>query len=214
MRPGLLYIIFGATLFLLGIAAVPVMIVLPLLTAHGGTDGRIDAPGSGVVEIVEPGRHYLWHEFEGTADGRRRRTPEFLPTEWYITITDADDTELSLTPDTSVSVTSGTTRRRSLGYFSVETPSEITVEARGDGPPTVLTVSAFDFRALTRRFLSAFAIGFAASGAGIVFLIVGVARYARSGTKRSGGPPQKPPPPQDLLHDRLARYSGRRELDR
>ncbi len=213
MRPGLLNILLGAVLFLLGIAAVPVLIVLPFLSERGGTHGRIHAPGTGVVEIAEPGRHFLWHEFEGTAYGRRHRAPEYLPADWTLTITDEDGTELSLAPDTSVSVTRGGTRKRSIAYFSVETPGKITINARGDGPPTVLTVSAFDFRALIRRFLTAFAIGFTASGAGIVFLIVGVARFAGSGgTKKSGGPQQKPPLPHDPRHDRLARYSGRREL--
>ncbi len=213
MRPGLFNILLGAGLFLLGIAAVPALIVLPLLSARGGTEGRFTAPGSGVVEIAESGRHYLWHEFEATANGRRHRAPEYLPEDWTFKITDEDGAELRLTPDTSVSITRGTTRKRSLAYFNANTPGEITVEARGEGPSTVLTVSAFDFRALVRRFLAAFAIGFTASGAGIVLLIIGVARFARSGgVEKTGGPPKKPP--QDPLQDRLARYGGRRELGR
>lgn len=200
MRPGLLKVLVGATLFILGIAAIPVMVILPLLTS-GGMETKWAAPGRGTVGIEKAGRHYLWHEFEGVFDGRRHRAPEYLPMEWKITVVDADGEEILFMPDTSVSITHGTTRKRSIGHFRVNDPGEYTVSASGDGPSTVLAVSRFNFGGFARQFLSAFVIGFTASAAGIVFLIVGVAQLTRK-QNAPATPPLTPTPPPPAPQDR------------
>ncbi|MCI5211020.1 MAG: hypothetical protein D3910_20045 [Candidatus Electrothrix sp. ATG2] len=112
MKPGIKPIILGVILFTLGGIALPAAILLPLFLGDS-TDQQFSIPGSIQVAIKEPGRYYLWNEYQTIFNGKTYNRPEDLPDGIEISITDtATSTPFGFIESSSISMNSGNNEKR------------------------------------------------------------------------------------------------------
>lgn len=138
-------LVAGIFLFLGGVFALPLAVLVPLL--QNGSDGRVFLVPD-VVEVIaeEPGRYYLWNEYETIYEGRSFRRSRHLPDGWQIVVADAAGDSLRLTTKTSISVSGGSGQSNSIGYVDVEQPGLLRIEVSGAGEARVFSFSRSFFQ--------------------------------------------------------------------
>ena len=157
--PGAWYLAAGAVA-LAGVV-VAVALVWRFIASHEAPT-RFLAPGATAVEIANPGRYILWHEFRTLYDGRSFDLPSRVPHGIQLLVTAPDGVLLDTAP-TAITEKWGTVERAGIVAFDAALPGRYSVAAVGDAQPFVLAVGA-DF---TLPLLKAI-------GGAIVAVVVGV----------------------------------------
>jgi len=142
MKTGLLSLLSGILIFLLGIVGIPAWVILHFLLAPS-LDSQFLVPGRIEVRIEEPGRYYLWNDFQTVFNGTTFSASEVLPTGYVIRIVGPDGGELPFIADTSISSSIGSSSKNSIGYVNVNAPAKLAVEVGGAVPPRVFSFARF-----------------------------------------------------------------------
>jgi hypothetical protein len=140
MKPGLKTLITGITLFILGGFVIPFLIILPLFL-NESANSQFLIPGSKEVTVEEPGRYYLWNDFQTVHDGKSFSRSESIPDGLEIAVTDDTGNTLTFTSDTSTSSSSGSSSKNSIGYVEVSNPGKLSVSVSGDSEERVFSFS-------------------------------------------------------------------------
>ncbi len=184
-KTGVRLVVIGTAIFLAALLA-PLAVVLPTVREDSLSE-RFLAPGELVVEVEEPGRHILWHDFIGIHEGRSHNHDPAIPDGFEITITDGDGRELDFwTSGAATTVTIGNTSRRGIGSVEIETPKTVQITVTGDAPERVLSFSRARLAETMRRSLLAFGIAFPIGIAGLVLVVVGILKFTRPPHPRAG----------------------------
>src|SRR3569833_1652891 len=139
MKRGIKTIIAGV-IFLAAAFVVPFLFILPLLLEHQN-ENQFKVPGSTQVAVEKPGRYYLWNDFRTVYNGQSFNRSEHIPDRLHIRIADSGGHPFSFVSDTSISSTSGTSAKSSIGYIEFEHPGKITVQVSGNTEERIFSFS-------------------------------------------------------------------------
>lgn len=141
MKRGVKTILSGGLVILLGSIIIPGVFVLlfTLQIIKDSNNSQFLVPGSIEVEVTEPGRYYLWNDYQTLFNGTSYNEPPTLPSGLTFTFTDEQSNTLAFTSDTSFSSTSGSNVSDSIGYIDVTQPGKIKVDVTGPVTPRVFS---------------------------------------------------------------------------
>jgi len=188
MKPGIKTIIAGGVTFLLGAFVVPLLFILPLILGHQ-QDARFKAPGSIEVAVKEPGRYYLWNDFRTIYNGKSYDRAETIPDGLEFQVRDAEGHLLELVSDASISMSSGSSAKKSIGYVEVEHPCKVTVQVSG-GEETIFSFSQFGWLRMLGLVVGAVGLSMVVAIAGLALIVWGIVKVVRA--TRRGDPNAAP----------------------
>ena len=157
MKPGLKTLIIGITLFILGGFVIPLLLILPIFL-NESSEQQFLIPGSKELSVEEPSRYYLWNDFQTVFEGKSFSRSENIPDGLEIAVTDGTGRTLAFKGDTSISSSSGSSSKNSIGYVEVSEPSELLVTVTGASEERVFSFSESIF---PKIFLAIFSGGMA-----------------------------------------------------
>ncbi|GHB92575.1 hypothetical protein [Cerasicoccus arenae] len=168
MKKGLKTLIVGILLFAVGTFVVPIAFILPIIL-DGADERQFIIPGTTEVEISEPGRYYLWNDFQTVYSGKSYSRSNSIPDGLEITITKQDGEGLAFSSDTSISSSSGSSSKNSIGYVEVSSPCKLTVSVLGNSDKRVFSFSQSGLMKMFGLIFGGFGLSMllAISGAGI-----------------------------------------------
>lgn len=140
--PGLKRLILGIALLVLGVLMVPLAIAATvfLVFQNHSEEARLVIPGRVEVAVTEPGRYYLWHDYQTTFEGRSVRRSDGPPGGLLeVSVEDSGGEALHFSWSDSVSVSRGGHRKRSIGYVQVDAPATLVISVTGDAEGCVLS---------------------------------------------------------------------------
>lgn len=158
------------------------MIPVLLEAVQGNKEPRqFIIPGTAEMDITEPGRYYLWNEFNTIHEGKTYRRSKAIPDGLGIMITDQDGRNLPLTGDSSITTNRGSSSMNSIGYVEVIRPAKLTVTVSGSSDKRVFSFSPSIIMKIVGLFLAGlgFSILFPVLGVGLA--IWGVVKLSKSG---------------------------------
>jgi len=183
MRKGIKTIIAGASLFILGAIIVPVAIVLPLILG-GSNEKQFKIPGNAQVLIEEPGRYYLWNDYQTVFEGKSYNRTKSIPDGIEIRITETNNGELlDFVGDASVSSSRAGSSRNTIGYIEVQYPCSVEIEVAGGEEERVFSFSEFKLLKMLRAILGGFALSLIVVITGLGITIWGIVKLVGSKKK-------------------------------
>lgn len=177
MKKGMKLLIVGAIFGLLGIVVIPSVMVFSFLL-NQPEHHQFKVPGETTVKVEEPGRYYLWDDFETIYENQSYVRRPGIADGLIIYFKDEKGRYLDFERDVSMSSESLGEHRKSIGYVHVEEPGEITIQIKGNMEERIFSIS----RSWFLRFFLTMMLGVTSSVIvgiiGIVMCIVGVVRLA------------------------------------
>lgn len=201
MPKGLGWIIFGVVVFAAGVL-LPFAMILPLFLGDGGLmpdesllsekgpfsrAGQYQQfiiPGETRVEVAEPGRYYLWNDFETVFEGRSYSSGLALPGGLTISVTPADGSpEIPMQVGMDITENIGGTNRKSIGYFEIPRTGGYDVRVTGTAAPQVFSFGRSIFGDNPMKFMISMMIAglscFLLVMGGMVMMVLGVVFLVR-----------------------------------
>ncbi len=177
-------ILTGVILFVLGAIVIPTAFtVLAFIHAANCKPlAKFEIPAQATVTVEEPGRYYLWNNyqtvFEGKAYSDSRDVPDGL--EFSLVDTQTGDAVEFMT-NASISVTSNNDEKNSIGYFEIDQPGDYTLSVSGSTLPRVCSLgkTIFSLRNVL-AFIACFGFTMALGLGGFVLVIVGLVNLGKS----------------------------------
>ncbi|WDE96839.1 hypothetical protein PQO03_02545 [Lentisphaera profundi] len=183
MRTEIKKIIIGSTLFILGAIIVPMAIVLPLMLRESNND-QFRAPGTTQVNIDKPGRYYLWNDhitvFEGKSYNRSEHIPDNME---FVFQNKGTNEKLEFISDTSISSSSGSSSKNSIGYIEVQNPGDIDINISGDIKERVFSFSQSDILLMIGLIFGGCALSMILGFTGFGIAVWGVVQLIQSNKK-------------------------------
>ena len=179
MKPGLVTLISGIALFMLGAFVILFLLIVPLFL-NESADQQFLVPGSQQVLIEDPGRYYLWNDFQTVYEGRTFNRSQNIPDNLTITVTNPIGETLTFRSNTSISFTSGSSSKNSIGYVDVSDPGKLMVSVSGDTEQRVFSFSQSIFPKMLLAILGGGAVSLLVALAGIGIGIWGLVKFLKN----------------------------------
>ncbi|XOF34470.1 MAG: hypothetical protein ACL93V_04015 [Candidatus Electrothrix sp. YB6] len=196
MKRGVKTIIVGVSLFVLGGVVIPLIIIVPLFLGDSVNEQFI-VPGSIQVAVKEPGRYYLWNNYQTVFDGRSYNRSEELPDGMNIRFTNAETGEpFAFIASSSISMSSGSSAKRSIGYIEVQKPCRIALDITGESDQGVFSFSRAVFFEMLKQICGSIALSVVAGFTGIGCTIWSVVRLTQAKEQAE----QNQPKNEDISH--------------
>ncbi len=186
MKKGLKTLIAGVLLFLIGAFVVPIAFILPVIL-DDSHERQFIIPGSTEVEIAEPGRYYLWNDFQTVYDGKSYNRSKSIPDGLEITVKDESGRSLAFSSDTSISSSSGSSSKNSIGYIDVEKPSKLSVSVQGGSEQRIFSFSQSGIMKILGLIFGGFGLSMLMALAGIGVSIWGIVKLVKNKKKGEQG---------------------------
>ena len=186
MEKGLKTLIAGIVLFVVGAFVVPIAFLLPLIL-NNSDERQFIIPGITEVEILESGRYYLWNDFQTVFDGKSYNRSESIPDGLEIAITNEDGKDLQFTSDTSMSSSSGSSSKNTIGYVEVSNPSRLTVSVSGGSDERVFSFSESGIIKMLGLIFGGFGLSMLLALAGVGISIWGTIKLVMNNRKGEQG---------------------------
>ncbi len=143
-------LISGIILFVGGIIAYTlftIFLFLPLWTLLIYNDYvQFLVPGSVEIEIEDEGRYYLWNDYQTVYEGKTYSKPEEVPDNLIISLKTKDGAlHYDIIGKTSISTSSDSTSRKSIGYFDITVPGDYILEVKGETDPGLFSFRQFNY---------------------------------------------------------------------
>lgn len=146
MKPGLKTIIAGILLLFCAVMVFPLFIVVPFFLQKSD-DVQFKVPGGKEVTVKEPGRYYLWNNFNTVYEGKSYAQSEAVPNGMTIEIRDESG---HLLPFVSNNLTTVTTEgnnensKKSIGYVQIDHPEKLEIQVSGGNEERIFSFSKSD----------------------------------------------------------------------
>jgi len=195
MQPGLKRLILGVLLFIFGVIAFPIFVIIPLAKI-GMAEQAFLAPSSTTVEAKEAGNYYLWNKHHTTYNDQDYVSSIDLPDDLTISIQTANGEELEFINNTSHSTSNGTEAKQSIGHFEVFEPGALTITTEGNIEERVFSFSKIDFEDILKTIIGAGIASLIIIITGLVLGIWGIVKLSKKSTPNNQPPsyPASPPP--------------------
>ena len=190
MKKPIKLLISGIILFVGGIIAYAILMIhlyLPLLIfLICNDDIQFLIPGTVEIEIEDEGRYYLFNDFQTVYEGKTYSKPEEVPDNLIISLKTKDGSlDYDIIRMDSFTTSSGSTSRKSIGYFDITVPGNYILEVKGETKPRVFSFRQFNYD--TVEFAMVLGIGGGVSlliiFAGFALGVVGIVKIVKA--KRS-----------------------------
>jgi hypothetical protein len=178
MKPGIKPLIAGVALVVIGAFVVPASIILPLLLSDA--DGvQFLAPGRAECLVEAPARYYLWHDYQTVFEGTTYDRAVAIPDGLTISVSPSEGKALAIISSGSMSMTSGSEASQSIGYVDIPEAGIWTVEVAGDADSFVVSFAESKLLQMFGIIFVAAAVCLLLGGAGVIFVVIGIARLAQ-----------------------------------
>lgn len=188
MKRGLGTIIAGAVLFIAGAFVIPAAILVPLILNQSKAQQFL-VPGSVEIMAREPGRYYLWNDYQTIFNGRTYNSPEDLPGGLEIEVMNDRGNRLAFISDGSTTSSNGSSSKKSIGYVEVPSPGRLFVSVSGNADQRVFSFAPSKIMKVLGLILGGTGVSALTALAGIVLSILGIVRLSRNNTP---APPHAP----------------------
>ena len=185
MKKPVKLLIYGIVLFILGAFVLPLFltasIFIPMLTADPNIQFLI--PGDVEINVEEAGKYYLWNEYETVYEGETYSKPKNLPDNLKISMQKEDGTlQLNFVGDRSISISSGSSARHSIGYFEIAEAGDYILNVQGETDPRVFSfgISRLSFFRIVLTFLIGGTACLVFGIGGFALGVVGIVKMAKS----------------------------------
>lgn len=177
-------ILWGVILFVLGAMVIPVVFVVAAFVHAAGCKplAKFVIPAQVTVTVEQPGRYYLWNNYQTVFEGKSYSDSPSFPDGLEISlIENQTGTAVAFLTNASISVTSNNDQKNSIGYVEIEQSGDYTLSVTGSTPPRVCSLgkTIFSLRNVL-AFLACFGFTMAIGLAGFVLVIVGLVNVSRS----------------------------------
>jgi hypothetical protein len=179
MRPGVKLIIAGSVLMVAGVLVVPLMVIVPLVL-EDRLDVRFEVPGTAEAEVVEPGRYYLWNDFETVFEGTSYNRSEKVPDGYEIRIRDAEGKLLEFTGNASITSSGPKGSKKSIGFVEVTEPGSVAIEVSGGDEERIFSFGPSIIFKILGMVFGGLGLAMLVGGAGFGVIIFGIVKLARS----------------------------------
>lgn len=185
MKKGLKTLIAGIVLLALGIFAVPLTFVVPLINIESN-EVQFIVPATFRTKVDEPAKYYLWNIYKTMHEGKKYNQSVDIPDGVQIQIADANGKPMELITDgASFSGNSISTYYNSIGYIDIESPGEITITVTGIKQPRVFSFSRSLFSENMTKLLGGLAACFLLVVVGGGLAIWGIIKLMSSNKKNN-----------------------------
>ena len=185
MKPGLKTLIIGIALFILGGFVIPFLLILPIFL-NESSEQQFLIPGSKKLTVQEPSRYYLWNDFQTVFKGKSYSRSESIPDGLEIAVTDGAGKKLDFQSDTSISSSSGSSSKNSIGYVEVSEPSELLITVKGASEKRVFSFSESIFQKMFLAILGGGVASMLVAFIGFGLGVWGVVKLVRNKPSESG----------------------------
>lgn len=180
MKTEIKLIIAGATLFVLGAFVIPLATVLPLIL-RDSSDDQFKVPGTTQVKIEEPGSYYLWNDYQTVFEGKSYNRSQNIPDGIEITLQNKETGEkFNFISDTSISSSSGSSSKNSIGYIEVQTPGTVEISISGGDEERVFSFSRSDLLLMFGMIFGGLALSMLIGFSGFGLTIWGIVKLVQS----------------------------------
>lgn len=179
MKRGIKTIIIGVVLFLLGMFVVPFLFVLPLLLGDSDTV-QFKIPGTMETVIEQPGRYYLWNDFQTLYEGKIYNRSQSLPNGIQIQIWDSNGQLLPFVGDTSISTSNSS---NSIGYVEIAHAGKVIIEVSGGNEQRIFSFSKMKLLKMFGLILGGACSSILVTIGGIGLIIWGIVKLVRANKK-------------------------------
>ncbi len=186
LKTGVSKIVFGA--LLMGAPILVIGILFYSLFAELGADrDQFLVPGSMEVVVEEPSAYYLWHDHATIYNGVSYQQSPGFPNGASLSIVDSGGRSYEFIANGSISMSSGSYSRVSIGYVVVDEPVALTISVSGEFEERVLSFSKSAFWSVFLSMMGGILVGMVVGVAGLIFLVLGIVQQSRS-RKRNESP--------------------------
>jgi len=144
MKRGVKTLVAGCLLAIVGCAVIPIGLALSFLVYNDHADQFV-VPGTTQIQADQPGRYYLWNDYQTVYQGTSYNESETIPGGMNISVTDDQGKQLAFISDTTISTTRGSSASNSIGYVEVKQPGKLDVSVSGNLNRRVFSMSQFSF---------------------------------------------------------------------
>ena len=176
----------GIVLFVVGAFVVPIAFLFPLIL-NNSDERQFIIPGTTKVEIQKPGRYYLWNDFQTVFDGKSYNRSKSIPDGLEIAIMNEEGKDLQFTSETSISSSSGSSSKNSIGFVEVSNPSSLTVSVSGGSDERVFSFSESGILKLLGLIFGGFGLSILLALAGVGISILGIIKLVMNNKKGEQG---------------------------
>lgn len=182
MAPGIKIIASGLILFILGLFVITIVIpffMFDLIENSYGEQFKI--PGSTLVIVEEPGRYYLWNNYQTVFEGRSYNRSEEIPDGLEIKIRNKETGKpFDFVTKLSISSNRGTSSKNSIGYVDVLSPGGVDIEIAGGSEDRIFSFSRSVFTSQLGFIVCGALLSMAISFLGFGFAIWGIVKLVKS----------------------------------
>jgi hypothetical protein len=177
MKRGLKTTIAGVVVLLVGAFVIPLAFFLPVALGNSH-DFQFKAPGSAETMVNEPGRYYLWNDFRTVYEGKSYDRSPAIPDGVEIQIRDAMGRQLQFVSDTSISMTSGGSSKKSIGYVEIAAPGKVKILLTGGNEERIFSFSQSGLLKLFGLIAGGVGLSLVVCTVGLGLIIWGVVKLA------------------------------------
>jgi hypothetical protein len=161
--------------------------VLPLVLGDKNKE-QFMIPGITQVSVEEAGRYYLWNDYQTVFKGKSYSRSEAIPDGIEITIRNEETGEpFNFVSDSSISSSSGTSSKNTIGYIEVQTPGSVRIEILGGNEARIFSFSRSILLAILGLILGGFGLSMTLGLSGVGLSIWGIVKLVRSNRKSTQG---------------------------
>ena len=183
MKAGVKTIISGVFLIILGAFVIPLTVVL-FLILDDSNEKQFMIPVTTVVAVEEPGRYYLWNEYQTVFNGISYNRSESIPDGIEIKIRNHETGKpYDFISNGSISSNSKGSSRNSIGYVEIQSVGSIDIEIAGGNEERIFSFSQFDLWAIFGLVFGGIGISMMTCLSGFGLAIWGIINVSKSNKK-------------------------------
>lgn len=179
MKRGFKTLIAGVSIFVIGGFVLPFLWMLPLFQ-FDGAENQFIGPGEQEFKVETAGKYYLWNNFQTVHEGKSYSKNSVLPDGLEIAATTASGETLFFKTDTSISFTSGSSAKESIGYVEITSPTTVRIGIGGDFEPRVFSFGASMVLEFFKRLIIGIGTGALLAAIGIGVSVWGIVKLLRT----------------------------------
>ena len=196
MAPGSKTLITGIILFILGMIVITMVMPILLYDLIDDSNGeQFRVPGSTQIIVEEPGRYYLWNNYQTVFEGKSYNRSKTIPDGMEFKISNKETSKpFDFVTHLSISSNRGTSSSNSIGYVDVLSPGRVDIEIVGGGEERIFSFSRSVFTPLLALIVCGALLSMAISFIGFGLFIWGIVKRVNSKKNDDEADTDKPRP--------------------
>ena len=183
MKTGAKTIITGIFLIVLGAFVIPVTVILSLILVDSN-EKQFKIPVTTVITVEEPGRYYLWNEYQTIFNGISYNRSKSIPDGIEIKIKNQKTGEpYNFISNGSISSNSKGSSRNSIGYVDIQHVGSINIAIAGGNEERIFSFSQFELWNIFGLILGGIGLAIMTCLSGLGLAIWGIINVSKSNKK-------------------------------